>query len=262
MEKIMYYPIQIPFMLNEAFSRNIMYTETPDLESGGFIVCFWEMQSESGGVLSVDNVIVTDACIDAVADFDKKQIGFSGMRKTNFHYEIVTPARFIGARLMPGAFYQLTGLPAGTAMDSFLPIEEIFGDFNREQFFSLPFERAKAYFKEYISVKARNNAPDMFTSLFNSLADNPPTTANDLYSMLHFSPRQCQRLFLTRYGLTPKTVLSIIRFQRCLQILTSPRSKPADILNVTGYYDQPHFIKDFKSNIGITPLELIRLYSR
>lgn len=30
--------------------------------------------------------------------------------------------------------------------------------------------------------------------------------------------------------------------------------------NIEGYYDQPHAIRDIKTNIGITPLELIRRY--
>ncbi len=57
-------------------------------------------------------------------------------------------------------------------------------------------------------------------------------------------------------------VLSILRFQRCLQILTSNQAKPADILTVTNYYDQPHFNKDFKRHLGITPLELMARYKK
>ncbi|MGO2891387.1 MAG: helix-turn-helix domain-containing protein, partial [Enterococcus devriesei] len=62
------------------------------------------------------------------------------------------------------------------------------------------------------------------------------------------------------YGLTPKMVLSILRFQKCLQILTAQQAKPADILAVTDYYDQPHFNRDFKRYLGITPLELLARY--
>ena len=256
----MYYPIQIPYILNQAFSQNMKYAESSAAECGGFVICFWEMQPLSDRKLSVENVIAADACIDIVAGYDEKKIGFAGMRKTNFHFKVELPAWFIGARLMPGAFHQLTGLPAAAAMDTFLPIEAVFDDFDQALFFSLPFYKAGDYFKEFLFSKTQRKTPDMFTALFNILSENAPSNTKDLYQMLNFSPRQCQRLFAKHYGLTPKMALSIVRFQRCLEILTSPKARPADILNITGYYDQPHFIKDFKRNIGITPLELIRIY--
>lgn len=256
----MYYPVQIPYILNQTFFRNMRYIESLSEEYGGFVICFWEMQPLSDRQLSVENVIAADACIDIVAGYDEKKIGFAGMSKTEFDFKVDLPARFFGARLMPGAFHQLTGLPAAAAMDTFLPIETVFEDFDQPLFFSLPFEESKEYFKKFLSGKTKHKSPDMFTALFSILYENAPSNTKELYQMLNFSPRQCQRLFSKHYGVTPKMALSIVRFQKCLEILTSPKARPADILSVTGYYDQPHFIKDFKRNIGITPMELIRLY--
>lgn len=258
----MYYPIQIPYILNREFSRSIIYTEEIIEPMKDFVICFWEMQPRSNQKVSIENIIVADACIDLVAGYDEKRIGFAGMSKTDYHFILDLPARFIGARLKPGAFYQLTGLPAAAAMDSFLPVEDVCKDFDNEMFFSLPFDQAKAYFKNYFYVLSRNKKPERFTSLFDSLSQSTPCTTTELYQKLHFSPRQCQRLFAKHYGLSPKMALSIVRFQKCLEILTSNKAKPSDILNTAGYYDQSHFIKDFKRNIGITPLELIHTYQR
>ena len=256
----MYYPIQIPYILNPEFSINMKYTETSIEECGGFVICFWEMQPLSDCKLSVTNIIATDACIDLVVSFDEKNIGFVGMSKTEFNFELKLPNRSFGVRMMPGAFHQLTGLPAAAAMDTFLPIEAAFNDFDSTLLFSLPFERAKEYFKNFFTDQTKGKSPDQFTTLFHTLSKEIPSTVSALCHLLHFSPRQCQRLFQLHYGITPKMALSIIRFHKCMEILTSPKAKPSDILNVTDYYDQPHFIKDFKRNIGITPLELIRTY--
>ena len=38
----------------------------------------------------------------------------------------------------------------------------------------------------------------------------------------------------------------------------SSDAKPNDILDATTYYDQSHFIKDFKKHIGLTPIEYIK----
>lgn len=256
----MYYPIQIPYLLNMEFSQNMRYTEEPADEYGGFVICYWEMQPLTKTKLSVSNIIATDACIDLVASFDEKSIGFAGMSRTVFDFELELPSRSFGVRMMPGAFHQLTGLPAAAAMDNFLPIETVFTDFDSGYFFSLPFAQAKAYFRKALMSCTKGNTPDQFTLLFHQLSEKTPATVAELCKELHLSPRQCQRLFKLHYGITPKMALSIVRFHKCMEILTSPKAKPSDILNVAGYYDQPHFIRDFKSNIGITPLELIRTY--
>ena len=242
------------------FSKNMQYREESAEACGGFAICFWEMQPLSDRKLSVTNIIATDACIDLVASFDDKTIGFVGMSKTEFHFEVQLPSRAFGVRMMPGAFHQLTGFPASAAMDKFLPVETAFKDFDRRLFFSLPFEQAKDYFKRIVTGHTEGKSPDPFTSLFHTLSNEVPQAVSELCQRLHFSPRQCQRLFRLHYGITPKMALSIIRFHKCMEILISPKASPSDILNVTDYYDQPHFIKDFKRNIGITPLELIRTY--
>ena len=259
---MLYYPVQIPYILNREFSQNIIYTEEIIKQVQGFVICFWEMQPRGAQKTSVENIIISDACIDLVASYDEKRIGFSGMSKTHFHFKLDLPARFMGARLKPGAFQQLTGLPASAVMDSFLPIQDVFNDFDSEMFFSLSFEQAKEYFKGYFSALTRNKTPERFVTLFDELSQSPPCTTTELYQKLHFSPKQCQRLFAKHYGLSPKMALSIIRFQKCLEILTSDEATPSDILNMAGYYDQSHFIKDFKKNIGVTPLELIHTYQK
>ena len=257
---IMYYPLQIPYQLNRAFAQNITYTETSAVECGGFVLCFWAMQPVTSRNLTVRNIIVTDGCIDLIANFEERQVGFAGMSRTDFHFDITLPAHFIGARLTPGAFYQLTGLDATEAMDTFLPIENVFRDFDEAYFFSLSFDEANMYFKRFLLEKTRTKTPDLFMTLFHTLSDQECFTTKELYRLLHFSPRQCQRLFIKHFGIGPKMALSVVRFQKCLEILTSPETTTADLVNVAGYYDQPHLIKDFKRNIGITPLELIRIY--
>ncbi|MDR1066186.1 MAG: helix-turn-helix domain-containing protein [Clostridiales bacterium] len=258
----MYYPVQIPFILNQRFAEVIRYTEEVSQSLGDFVICFWEMTPLTKREIEIDNVIVTDGCIDLVVEYDSKRIGYAGMSKTEFHYKIDSAARCMGARLKPGAFHQLTGLPAGAAMDTFLPLDAVDEAFDFDAFFALPFERAKARFKEYLSKLTRDKAPDKFTLLFDALSQSPPITTRDLYTRLHFSSRQCQRLFAKRFGLTPQTALCLIRFQKCLKILTGGKASPSDILNITAYYDQSHFIKDFKRNVGLTPFELIRRYKR
>jgi AraC-like DNA-binding protein len=260
LENVGYYPLQIPYILHKPFSEAIRYTEKTDASSSAFVICFWEMRPKTEKELSVSNVIVTDGCIDLVVDYDARQIGFAGMSRTEFDYRIQLPTRCFGARMKPGAFHQLFSLPAAAAMDAFLSIDEVDRDFDCPAFFSLSFEKAGRFFRAYFAEKSVGIVPNQFVRLFDELSGAIPDSAAELYRRMGYGPRQCQRLFSQNFGLSPQMTLSILRFQRCLKALTSGRARPSDILSVSSYYDQSHYIKDFKRNIGLTPSELLRRY--
>jgi AraC-like DNA-binding protein len=257
----MYYPLQIPYMLSKDFSEAVKYSEEMNADLNDFVMCFWEMQEITKEEKSIENIIVTDGCIDLVADFNHKQIGFVGMSKTNFEFTIQTPCKYFGIRMKPGTFHLLTGISATEAMDSFIPLNMFDSNFYTEEFFSLSFDDAKSFLKNYIIKLCAGKKPNNFITLFDELYDDIPENAESIYERIGFSPKQTQRLFSTHFGLTPKLVLSILRFQKCLHVLTSGKANPGDMLNLVNFYDQAHFINDFKRNLGITPFELVRRYT-
>jgi AraC-like DNA-binding protein len=66
--------------------------------------------------------------------------------------------------------------------------------------------------------------------------------------------RQLQRLFLRDIGLSPKQFLRTIRFQEILRALQGGTpTRWADLALRFGFYDQAHFIRDFKTFTGETP---------
>ncbi len=69
------------------------------------------------------------------------------------------------------------------------------------------------------------------------------------------SPRQLERVFAERVGVTPKNYLRVMRFQEVLRTLRGGvRSTAwAEVATSHGYYDQAHFIRDFKMFVGVTP---------
>jgi hypothetical protein len=136
----MYYPIQIPYILGKSFTDIIQYKEEVIPRFKDFVICFWEMQPFALQEPGVDSVILADGCIDLVVDFETNAIRFSGMSKTIFDDETNLPSLFYGARFKPGAFYNLTNIPASEVMDKSLPINELSKDFNVQSFFELPFD--------------------------------------------------------------------------------------------------------------------------
>ncbi len=260
-DKNMYYPVQIPYILSKEFSDSVTYSEEIDARLKDFVICFWEIQSTREQKKSIENIIVADGCIDLVCDFHNKLIGFAGMSKTQFEFKINTPSSYYGMRMKPGAFYFLTGIAAAEVMDRYIPLNSYDSAFDADSFFSLSFVDAKSCMKNYAYKLCSHKNPNQFVELFDTLYKNIPDTASSIYESLGFSAKQTQRLFSKNFGLTPRVVLSILRFQKCLEILTSGKAAPGDVLNLVNFYDQAHFINDFKRNIGLTPFELIRRYS-
>ncbi|MCL2521872.1 MAG: helix-turn-helix domain-containing protein [Erysipelotrichales bacterium] len=252
----MYYPKQMQYLLDQTLLQYVSYTEEIIESLQDFVLCFWEMKPKTLEVMNIRDVIVTDGCIDLVMNYKEKLVGFTGMSKTDFDFVINAPAEYYGIRLKPGAFEQLIGKPATEAMDSFIPLEKLKSDFDSIKFFSLSFVECKEYLKDYIQKLIYGKTPNKFVGLFDELSNKLPLTTKELYDLLNYSPRQCQRLFMQHFGLSPKLVISIIRFQQCLDILISEKSK--EILEITNYYDQAHFINDFKKNMGLTPFEYMK----
>lgn len=72
------------------------------------------------------------------------------------------------------------------------------------------------------------------------------------------SARYIQKLFLDYIGITPKRFFNIRRFNKSLQLIRSSHTSLTDIAYECGYYDQAHFIKEFKSFTGVTPSRFLQ----
>jgi len=69
---------------------------------------------------------------------------------------------------------------------------------------------------------------------------------------LHLSERHLRRLFYQHIGIGPSTYLQMVRFIRCLHLMSTPHTL-TQIAQEAHYFDQAHFCRDFKSIAGITP---------
>jgi AraC-like DNA-binding protein len=67
------------------------------------------------------------------------------------------------------------------------------------------------------------------------------------------SSRYLQKIFLHYSGLTPQLYRKISRFQKSLYLVADKNSSLTSIAHDCGYFDQSHFIKDFKKFTGTTP---------
>ena len=77
-----------------------------------------------------------------------------------------------------------------------------------------------------------------------------------LSEKLYVSPKKLERKFSAMIGKTPKQFSKIVRFQNIINSLASAKGRKfTQMAYENGYFDQAHFIKDFKSFSGLTPKE-------
>jgi AraC-like DNA-binding protein len=96
--------------------------------------------------------------------------------------------------------------------------------------------------------------------LAESMALAPPgTRVVDVASAHAISVRAVQRLFAEYVGVGPKWVLQRYRLHEALaRLQTGPDTDWARFALGLGYYDQAHFVRDFRALVGRTPAQYER----
>ncbi len=82
---------------------------------------------------------------------------------------------------------------------------------------------------------------------------------SELEKQTGYSSRWLNMKFNERLGLSPKMLASVIRFKNYYEIFSSTSHPGKRLHNNTyydNYYDQSHFLKDFKRFTGLTPTKL------
>lgn len=88
------------------------------------------------------------------------------------------------------------------------------------------------------------------------ITGNGQLPVGQLSEQMKINRRQLERNFATAVGLSPKQLSKIIRLQAALRLLLSNQFTSLTALAYEGnYYDQAHFIKDFREFTGQTPRE-------
>jgi AraC-like DNA-binding protein len=87
---------------------------------------------------------------------------------------------------------------------------------------------------------------------------SPTTSVSEVTDKIGFSTRYFNQIFRNRVGLTPKLFCRIRRLQQVLDLVSGKdRVDWADIAITCGYFDQAHFIHDFRMFANCTPTEYL-----
>lgn len=112
--------------------------------------------------------------------------------------------------------------------------------------------RLDAFFRSRMDLDPGYEAFDR--ALRASVATDGASTVESIAAVAGISARQTERLFARWLGIPPKTLGRVLRFQRALRaLMRDPGCPLADVAAEAGYFDQAHFIKDFRRMSGGVP---------
>ncbi len=116
-----------------------------------------------------------------------------------------------------------------------------------------------AVVEAFLLTLLRDRRPDGRLRRAARLLQEAPGRASvkDIASAVGVGERQLERKFREWVGLAPKPFARLARFQRLLRRMETT-GRIAEAALDQGYYDQAHFIKDFRAFSGTTPEAYLR----
>ena len=174
----------------------------------------------------------------------------------------------IGVSFRPGGAVPFLKLPSDELYNQHVELEDLWGRLARELR-----ERALAATNpaekvRVVELMLLERAAGMFVgqpvveyAVENFLAQPATSRITEVADKTGFSSRRFAEMFREHVGMTPKLFCRVRRFQAVLKRITSGRS-----VNWTstaldcGYFDQAHFIHDFRVFSGINPSKYLASY--
>ncbi|MBL8993993.1 MAG: AraC family transcriptional regulator, partial [Spirochaetia bacterium] len=173
-----------------------------------------------------------------------------------------------GIKFLPGAFYPFVKFPISNLTGRIVSIKKIFGSKgasfekavlagdpeNEKELVAL----AEAFFLARLPKKDAN--VEWIGMLVERIvSDRTILKVDDLIRAFDLDKRKLQRLFKRYVGISPKWMIQRYRLHEALAALESRRVvNGAAFAQDLGYFDQAHFIKDFKRLVGVTPAEYLK----
>lgn len=243
----------------------VSYTEfMPDEPLQHLVYCYWQLKSNSSLNESFQYRVVADGCTDIFFELQCPQENFvTGFNRQYTSFNLGHSFNYVGIRFLPAGFTRLFGINAAELS-------------NRSESLELVVPEISAFigscFSDETSVEEVNlMLNSYFTGLLakdKTLADHRVFHAIDIILKksgtlniekdldVGLSIRQLNRLFEFYTGDNPKTFSKIVRFQHLLRAKTLEQYPSKNKLFLdAGYFDQAHFIKEFKTLYGLTPFK-------
>ncbi len=244
----------------------VSYVELPpDTQLQEFIYCYWNLKTTK----RLDDIynyrVVSDGCIDVIFNYiDHNEAYIMGYCNSFVKIGIDKEFNYFGIRFFPGIFPLLFNIDASELSNHYEHLNivqpHLYNVIQQSEHKCLCLQDLCNELNHYF-INHINKIDKLFDNRFfcaletilkNKGVINIEKDLND-----GISSRHLQRLFNFYIGDTAKSFCRIVRFQNLLKADPSIKSIKAEKLFYDfGYYDQTHFIKEFKLFYGKTPSKI------
>ncbi|WP_243354377.1 DUF6597 domain-containing transcriptional factor [Bacillus litorisediminis] len=170
-------------------------------------------------------------------------------------------ASTIGVHFKPGGAFPFLKIPANELCNEHVSLDTLWGTKAaelREQLLEAESPIAKFQILEQSLLKTitspSSHHPAVVFALKHFQACPHQWKMADVTEQIGISSRRFIQVFKEEVGLTPKQFCRIQRFQNVLRVIKGREQVDwTDMALSCGYYDQAHFIRDFRSFSGLSP---------
>ncbi len=244
-------------------SDDVSYYEyQPHIGLRQYIYCYWQLTTRRPLQQDFTYRVVADGCIDIFFNLHTPQENFvMGFCRKYTEFQLENTFNYIGIRFLPTMFPRIFGISAGKVsnrsenLDNIVPNTALF--ITRYFHNGLQIQQIKQLLDTHFIQLIKDIPIQPDARLYNAINiilknDGVLNVEKDLDTGI--SSRQLRRLFDFYIGDTPSTFSKVIRFQHILRAKPSTQSlRENKLFYNAGYYDQSHFIKEFKRFYGVTP---------
>lgn len=238
----------------------------PSTAAAPWIEHLWSVQWDLRDGHPVDNAVITFPAMHVTREWgtDSPRHGFplpstliQGVVEEVFTTTISERGTVVGARFRPGGFAARFGRDAAAYTGRTVPVDdELFGG-------TVTFGEERAEVVAQLDAAIGAGAPavdpsyDQLLRLLDRIRDDARLhKVADVMALAPWSARTTQRIFRRYVGVPVKWVLCRYRLQHAAFALESdPTADHAELATSLGWYDQAHFINDFRAMLGCTPGE-------
>jgi AraC-like DNA-binding protein len=187
--------------------------------------------------------------------------GVHGVGTKRFAAALEGEGFVVGVKFRPGGFFPFFGRDVIELSEREVPIPDVFGQDGARleaDVRAAPTDDARLDRIERF-LRSREPACDAVAALAAravdaALADPSLSRASRLADRVGVSPRTLDRIFRRYVGVGPKWIVRRFRIhEACERIAAGAPASWSALATELGYFDQAHFIRDFKSQVGRTP---------
>ncbi len=243
--------------------KSVCYREiSPNNTLSNIIYCYWELKTNERLQDPFTYRVVADGCIDIFFQLDDPSENFvMGFCKKYTEFPLDNSFHYFGIRFLPTMFPALFKVDAKELSNRFERLGFVLNETSK--FITNNFSAKNDFIKIKLKLDAYfltviENTNTVFDSRFqnalNIILKNFGVLNIQSDLDIGLSQRQLRRYFEYYIGDTAKTFSQVVRFQNILNAKPSTQSlRNNKIFFDLGYYDQAHFIKEFKNFYGVTP---------